>query len=172
MTPPVSLRLAQAEDLPGINEIYNLSIPSQSATADTEDVSLSARKAWFANHDPEHYPIYVATVAGHVVGWIALSPHRPGRGALRHTAEVSYYVHPEFQRQGIGSNLLHFMLDMAIQLGYRNLFAILLENNEGSIEMLKKYGFKQWGRLPNVADFGGVEVSQVYYGIRLPEVSG
>ena len=47
------------------------------------------------------------------------------------------------------------------------LFAIILDSNQGSIRLLEKYGFKKWGHLPRVADFDGIEVGHLYYGLRI-----
>lgn len=167
--PNFSIHLARPQDLSAINEIYNLSIPSESSTADTEPVTMSQREAWFQSHDMARYPIYVAERDDRVIAFFSFSPHRPGREALRFTAEVSYYIHPDYQGAGVGDALMQFALEMAPEMGFKNLFAILLETNEASIGLLEKHGFKQWGRLPNVADFDGREVSQVYYGLRLPD---
>ena len=50
--PIVTLRHAQAADLPEIVAIYNASIPGRMATADTEPVTVASREAWFRDFDP------------------------------------------------------------------------------------------------------------------------
>jgi len=89
--PPV-IRLASINDLPQIVGIYNEAVQQRFATADLDVVSVEQRTAWFLDHDPDTLPIYVAEQQRDVMGWCSLSAYRPGRAALRATAEISYYV--------------------------------------------------------------------------------
>lgn len=161
------IRLANYKDLDSINEIYNQSIPSKISTADLSPVSIDKRIEWFNNHDNSKYPVFVGVLNDMIIGWISLSPYRPGRMALRHTSEVSYYIHKDFQKKGIATQLMDFIIKNAPEYEIKNLLAILLETNKGSIRLLKNFNFRQWGYLPNVADFDGQECSQLYYGLRI-----
>ncbi len=158
------IRLAQIDDLPAIVEIYNQAIPSKQSTADTQPVRVEDRMMWFAEHRPDEYPIFVADVDGQVAGWCSLSPYRPGRAALRSTAEISYYIAPAYHRQGIGTALIEHALAACPALQIKHLFAIVLEGNQASLKLLQKMGFGQWGYLPRVANFDGKEVGHLYYG--------
>lgn len=163
------IRLAHLEDLPLIVDIYNQSIPSQRSTADTEPVTVESRKNWFLEHIPEKYPIFVAEMDGSVAGWCSLSAYRPGRAALRYTAEISYYIAQEYQRQGVATALIEYAIEACPQLKLKNLFAIVLERNTASLKLLEKMGFEKWGYLPRVADFDGHETGHHYYGRRVWE---
>jgi L-amino acid N-acyltransferase YncA len=158
------IRLAQMEDLPAILDIYNQSIPSQQSTGDTQPLRVEDRMIWFREHLPEAHPIFVADVDGQVAGWCSLSAYRPGRAALRFTAEISYYIGLAYHRQGIATALVEHALTACPALQIRHLFAIVLEGNEASLKLLEKMGFEQWGYLPRVADFDGREVGHLYYG--------
>lgn len=160
------IRIAQPPDLESIVSIYNFAVRSKFETADTRELQWPKRISWFNSHD-ENYPIFIYKADGKVAGWISLSPYRPGRRALRYTVEISYYVHPDFKRQGIGSKMLLHALEEAGKRKYKSVFAIILDRNEASIQLLLKNGFSQWGHLPGIADFDGEECGQVYYGIRL-----
>jgi phosphinothricin acetyltransferase len=160
----IPIRLAQIGDLPAIVEIYNQAIPSRQSTADTGPVRVEDRLAWFRDHHPEERPIFVTEVDGQVAGWCSLSAYRPGRAALRATAEISYYIAPAYQRRGIGTALIEHALAACPALGIRHLFAIVLETNQASIGLLEKMGFERWGYLPRVADFDGFEVGHLYLG--------
>jgi L-amino acid N-acyltransferase YncA len=157
-------RLAQIDDLPAIVDIYNQSIPSQRSTGDTQPLRVEDRITWFGEHRPDEHPIFVAEVEGQVAGWCSLSAYRPGRVALRFTAEISYYIALAFHRQGIGTALIKHALAACLALQIRHLFAIVLEGNEASLKLLEKMGFEQWGYLPRVADFDGKEVGHLYFG--------
>jgi L-amino acid N-acyltransferase YncA len=158
------IRLAQIDDLPAIVEIYNQSIPSKQSTGDIQPLRVEDRMTWFEEHHPEEHPIYVAAVDGGVAGWCSLSAYRPGRAALRFTAEISYYIGSSYHRRGLGTALVEHALAACPALEIRHLFAIVLEGNQASLRLLEKMGFEQWGYLPRVADFDGKEVGHLYYG--------
>jgi L-amino acid N-acyltransferase YncA len=161
------IRLARQGDLPAIVEIYNEAIQTKQSTGDTQPLRVEDRHAWFQEHTPEKYPIFVSEVDGQVVGWCSLSAYRQGRAAFRHTAEISYYISFSCHRRGIGTALIEHALAACPTLEIRHLFAIVLENNQASLHLLEKMGFEKWGYLPQVADFDGKEVGHLYYGRHL-----
>jgi phosphinothricin acetyltransferase len=161
------IRVATIEDLSKIVDIYNQAIPSQQSTGDIQPVRVEDRLAWFEEHRPEKYPIFVAEVEGQVAGWCSLSAYRTGRAAFRFTAEISYYIASAYQRRGIASALIEYALAACPALQIKHLFAIVLEGNEASFRLLEKMGFERWGYLPRVADFDGKEVGHLYYGRHL-----
>ena len=163
----MKIREATFDDIVSINDIYNQSIPSQISTTDILTVSISKRRKWFKDHVKENYPVFVAEINGEVIGWIALSPYRPGRLALKQTAEVSYFIRKNYQKTGIGTKLLNLIIEKSPEYGFKNLFAILLERNIASIKLLEKMGFEKWAFLPKVANFNGIECGQFYYGKRI-----
>lgn len=161
---PRAIRTATLGDLPAIVAIYNEAVAQRFATADLEPVTAEQRAAWFYEHDPESLPIYVAEEERQILGWCSLSAYRPGRAALRRTAEISYYVRADARGRGIGTALVEHAIDDGRRVGKQVLFGILLERNTASINLMKKCGFALWGRLPDVAAIDGQLVSHVYYG--------
>ncbi len=162
-----TIRLASAADLPTVVAIYNEAVAERYATADLSAVTLNQRVAWFREHDPPRYPVYVLEEQGVIRGWCSLSAYRPGRAALLGTAEISYYVASAARGQGVGTALVRHAVNEAPGLGKRVLFGILLERNTASIRLMTRCGFELWGRLPDVALINGDLVSHVYYGRRL-----
>jgi phosphinothricin acetyltransferase len=167
---PISIRTATFDDLVEIVAIYNEAVAERFATADLDPVTVNGRAAWFREHDPERLPIYIAEREGRVDGWCSLSAYRPGRAALRRTAEISYYIRSAARRTGVATALVEHAIREAPRLGKQVLFGILLERNTASISLLKKCGFELWGRLPDVASIDGELVSHVYYGRRVGSV--
>jgi phosphinothricin acetyltransferase len=165
----LKIRNAVITDLESIVEIYNHAVKTNISTADIKPVGVSSRLKWFQEHKQDKYPIFVYEEDNKVIGWISLSPYRPGREALRYTAEVSYYIHEDFQRKGIGSKLLEYVIQECSKYEIKTLFAIILEINSPSIGLMKKFGFEEWAHLPKIADFYGKECGQVYYGRRVIE---
>jgi len=161
------IRKVIKQDIPQITNIYNQAVEAGQKTADTILASDSEMNRWLENHMSTNYPVWVAEEKKSIIGYLSISAHRPGRYALRHTAEVSYYVHFDYHRTGVASLLMEHTLGQCRTLEIKTLFAILLENNLASIGLLKKFGFKKWGTLPRVADFNGTEIGQLYYGLRV-----
>ena len=64
-------------------------------------------------------------------------------------------------------NLLQYVIGMCPLLQIKNLFAILIDSNQDSIRLLEKYDFEKWGHMPRVAEFDGIEVGHLYYGLRI-----
>ena len=159
--------MAGQEELPMINRIYNQAVQQGFCTAHLKAVNMEERKRWFASHDPDRFPVYVALNRGRTVGWASLGPYREGRQALAHVAEVSYYVEEEERGKGIGSRLLNHSIAVAPGFGFSVLIAILLDKNPASIGLLKKYGFKEWGRMPGIARILGQNADHLYYGVFL-----
>tara|TARA_Y100000294_G_C8505967_1_gene316732 strand:- start:183 stop:671 length:489 start_codon:yes stop_codon:yes gene_type:complete len=155
------------EDLGEIVEIYNQAIAAGQKTANITPVTTEDHEKWFKDHTPGKYPILVAVDCNIIVGYLTSSPYRPGRMALRHTPEVSYFVHFEYHRQGVASNLLRHAIGMCPSLQIKNLFAILIDSNQDSIRLLEEYNFEKWGHMPQVAEFDEIEVDHLYYGLRV-----
>jgi L-amino acid N-acyltransferase YncA len=169
IAPEVHIRIAEFSDLPAIVDIYNQAVPTHQSTANTTPVTVEGRKAWFQEHESHKYPIYVAEFEGQVVGWCSLSVYRPGRSALRFTAEISCYVDSGSHRHGVGRELVNHAVEASPSLGIKNIVAVLIDRNDASKKLLEKLGFQQWGYLPRVLDFDGQEYGEFYYGKRVTE---
>jgi phosphinothricin acetyltransferase len=163
----IHIRIAELTDLAAIVDIYNQAVPTQHATANTTPVTVEGRKSWFVEHEPDRHPIFVAVANGQVVGWCSLSAYRPGRFALRFTAEISYYIEKSYQGQGVGSLLVDHAIQACASLGIKNLIAVVIDRNMASQKLLEKLGFERWGYLPGVLDFEDQECGEFYYGRRV-----
>jgi len=163
----INTRLAADRDISAITRIYNQAIALRSVTADLSPVTENDRRHWLADHVPDKYPVFVAETINDVIGYCSLSAYRPGRMALRHTAEISYYVHEDFRRRGVGSQLIAHAIEQCGGLDIKTLFAILLDINSDSARILEKFGFRQWGHLPGVASIDDLECGHLYYGRRV-----
>ena len=161
------VRDATEADLPGIVAIYNAAVPGRLATADTEPVSVASRAAWFADHDPKRRPLWVASVAGEIAGWLSFQSFY-GRPAYHATAEVSVYVAPAHHRCGIARGLLERAIETAPRIGLNTLLGFIFGHNEPSLRLFCGFGFERWGLLPRVAVLDGIERDLVIVGLRVP----
>ena len=168
----VNIRTAEWKDLEAIVSIYNQAVNDGQKTADIAPATLASRKKWFKTHNHHTYPILIAACDDIVVGYLTISAYRPGRMAVRHTAEVSYFVHFDYHHRGVASTLLEHAVHLCPSLHIKTLFAIIIDSNKYSIRLLEKYGFEKWGHMPRVAEFDNVEVGHLYYGLRIANIMG
>jgi phosphinothricin acetyltransferase len=164
----MTIRDATEDDLPAIVAIYNASIPSRTATADTEPISIKSRRDWFREHDPERRPLWVAVEDEVVAGWLSFQSFY-GRPAYHATAEISVYVSPALQRKGIGRKLLARAVERARRLGLKTLLGFIFGHNEASLRLFESFGFQRWGVLPRVAELDGIERDLIILGRRITE---
>jgi phosphinothricin acetyltransferase len=98
-----------------------------------------------------------------------LSAYRPGRAALRYTAEISIYLDERHHHRGIGTALIRHAVSACPPLGIRNVIGVVIDRNLNSQKLLEKMGFQRWGHLPRVLDFDGEELGEYYYGLRVDQ---
>jgi phosphinothricin acetyltransferase len=99
--------------------------------------------------------------AGNVVGFGLLHPYHPG-DTFERTAEVSYFLHPECRRQGIGSKVLMQLTEQARRLEIHTLLASISSRNEESLAFHRKHGFDEVARLPGIGEKFGEAFDVVY----------
>lgn len=88
----ISLCEASAQDAPFLAKVYNQAILAGDCTCDTEPVTVEEREMWIRQHAAEGYPVYLCLEGGKPVGYGYLTAYRPGRRAVAHVAEISYYL--------------------------------------------------------------------------------
>lgn len=130
--------------------IYREGIETGDATFETE---VPSWPEWDARHLSECR--YVANVDGRVVGWAALSPVSH-RSVYRGVAEVSVYVGGDHRGQHVGSALLSRLVEESERLDIWTLQAGVFPENESSIALHKKYGFREVGTRERIGKMGSV----------------
>ncbi|MGD0770798.1 MAG: N-acetyltransferase family protein [Tepidisphaeraceae bacterium] len=155
-----SIRLATADDLLAVNEIYNHCVLHSNCTYQETPEPMEGRRQWFAMHDARH-PVTVAEMNRRVVGWGALSAYH-ARAAYRNTVENSVYVHREFYRQGIGSLILRDLIIRARALGYHAIIASIDAGQTASIALHARFAFEEVGHFKQVGFKFGSWLDVVY----------
>ena len=166
---------ASKEDLAGVLDVYNQSIPGKQATANLALVTIDERMAWFEEHiNSSTRPIYVVkkalansdsieqTVSG-VVAWGSFSDLY-ARTAYHISTEISVYLSQDYHGQGLGSSLTRWMMTQAPRLGIRNIIALVFAHNQPSLGLFRKLDFEQWGYMPEVCDMDGFIADVVMLG--------
>jgi L-amino acid N-acyltransferase YncA len=155
------MRRATSNDVDVICDIYNASIMEGGFTGDLKPLSRENRRQWFLDHQ-DRYSVFVKVVDGRVVGHVALSPYRKGRGAFEGVCEISYYIYKKFRGLGLGQEMIDHALDHAERTGFRLVVAIALATNRRSLAVLEKFGFSVSGILPKAAEINGEYIDHIY----------
>jgi phosphinothricin acetyltransferase len=93
----MNIRDAKAEDVESINSIHNQAIREKFKVAWSVPWTEERCFEWFEEHNRREYPVYVAETDNTVVGFVYINPYRPGRSALKQTAEISYFVDKDYR---------------------------------------------------------------------------
>tara|TARA_B110000003_G_scaffold39104_1_gene35873 strand:- start:1126 stop:1614 length:489 start_codon:yes stop_codon:yes gene_type:complete len=97
----------------------------------------------------------VAEMNGDVVGWAALSP-ASNRAIYNGVAEVSIYIAKNYANYGIGNSLLSELISSSENEGIWTLQAGIFPENESSIAIHTKNGFKKFGLRKKLGKMNGV----------------
>jgi L-amino acid N-acyltransferase YncA len=128
-----------------VREIYREGILGENATFEAD---VPDWQKWDAGHLPE--PRLVARVRGQVVGWAALS-RVSARRVYAGVAEVSLYIDGRYQRRGIGDALLAALVQASEKSGIWTLQASIFPENQASIRLHEKHGFRIVGQRERIA---------------------
>ena len=110
-------------------------------------------EAWDAAHLPEHR--FVAEGDGRVIGWIALSP-ASRRPCYSGVAEISVYVAEAARGDGVGTGLLAAVVESAERDGLWTLQTSVFPENEPSLALLRRFGFRTVGTRERIGRLHGV----------------
>lgn len=138
----LTVRAAQAEDVPHIRTIYNQAILNSVASWRYEPLTLQAQQDWFEDKRQHGYPVLVAQEAAQIVGWASLGAFRQGIG-YQHTVENSVYVAEGQCGKGVGQALLSELICAARQTGYHTIVAGMEASNTASVRLHARFGFVQ-----------------------------
>jgi L-amino acid N-acyltransferase YncA len=133
-----------------VRKIYQEGILGENATFEAD---VPDWKKWDANHLPA--PRLVARIGGQVAGWAALS-RVSARRVYAGVAEVSLYIAGRHQRKGIGDALLAALVEASEETGIWTLQAGIFPENQASIRLHEKHGFRIVGRRE--------KIGKMYYG--------
>ncbi|HWY89488.1 MAG TPA: GNAT family N-acetyltransferase [Solirubrobacteraceae bacterium] len=129
-----------AADWPAVARIYRAGIDAGDATFEQ---AVPAFEDWSRARLAE--PRLVArNETGEVCGWAALSP-TSARPVYRGVAEVSVYVAPAAVRRGVGRALLERLIEDSERAGLWTLTAGIFLENEASIALHRRCGFRLLG---------------------------
>ena len=143
------VRDATEADLPIIMEIYNDAVANTTAIWNDVLVDLQNRKEWFAARKAKGFPVLVAELDGKVAGYASYGDWRAFDG-YRHTVEHSVYAHRDARGGGIGRLLMQELIARAASNGMLVMIAAIESENDASIRLHEKLGFRIAGKFSEV----------------------
>ena len=146
----VEIAAMSAADWERVAAIYAQGIATGVATFETETPTW---EEWNATH--LSLGRIVARSDGDVVGWAALAPVSR-RTCYRGVAEVSVYVASDARGQGVGTALMKRLADDATAGGIWTLQATVFPENDASLALHQRVGFRVVGRRQLIAQLGGI----------------
>ena len=146
----VDIRDLRPGDWPEVARIYAQGIATRNATFETE---LPGWEDWDRAHLREHR--LVAETDGEVVGWIALAPVS-GRCCYAGVAEISAYVAETARGCGVGTTLLGRVVESTERAGVWTLETGVFPENEPSLALLERFGFREVGVRERIGQLDGV----------------
>jgi len=110
----------------------------------------------------EGYPAMVVKDENReVVGFGMLHAYHP-LPVFSKTAEISYFIKPDWINKGIGERILRHLTQKAEEKGITSLLASISSLNKLSLHFHKKNGFKECGRFEKIAEKKGQVFDVVY----------
>jgi phosphinothricin acetyltransferase len=133
------IREMEGTDWAKVSEIYVQGIETNVSTFETK---CPTYEEW----DKAHAKVcrYVITDNENILGWAALTI-ASGRCVYSGVAELSIYIDNRYKGKGVGSKLLAHLINESENHGFWTIQSGIMEENEASIKLHEKCGFRRIG---------------------------
>ena len=145
------IREMQPDDAAKVIEIFEEGIAGGNATFDP---TAPTWEGW----DQKYFNVCRFVLENEneeIVGWAALQPIS-NRDCFKGVAEVSIYLTNSIQGKGLGSMLLKKLIVDSEEHEFWTLQAGIFPENEASISVHKKFGFREVGYREKIGQMNGV----------------
>lgn len=144
------IRKVRIQDAADIVAIYNRYIVDTTVTFETEPLSVDEMQKRITTI-ASSFPYFVYEFEGRVVGYAYVHLWKE-RAAYSRTLETTIYLDPDIRHSGIGTKLMHHVIDECRCLDYKVLIACITAENGESLEFHKRLGFVQVSHFHNVGE--------------------
>lgn len=153
------VRPADEKDLGAILVIFNHYVRYSFAAYPVEEVDITFLEA--LKKEAVSFPVYVIERETKVLGFGMMRPFLP-YPSFRRTAQLSYFLWPEWTGRGLGSLLLERLTADARERGIRLLLANISSRNESSLRFHRNHGFEECGRFRGAGEKFGLSFDVVW----------
>lgn len=144
------IRPANQSDLSFILEIMNEAILNTTSIYDYDAKDKKFINEWFQDKININFPVLIAEQENKIVAYGTYGDFRNKEG-YKFTVEHSVYVHPHFQKKGIGKKLITRLINIAQTNNVHSIIAGIDAENSTSIKLHKSLGFKEVGYIKEAA---------------------
>jgi phosphinothricin acetyltransferase len=144
------VRIMLHSDSQKVLEIYRMGLETKNATFETV---VPSWQEWDSKH--LRHSRFVFEEDSKIAGWAALSPFS-SREVYKGVAEVSIYVASGFRGKKIGSALMEKIITSSEQNGIWTLVSSVFPENEATLKLHTKFGFREIGRRERIAKLDGI----------------
>jgi phosphinothricin acetyltransferase len=137
----MDIRHGEPGDLEELNELYNHYVRETPITFDLDEITMDARKEWFASFGGR-YILLVAVNDGSVVGYAHSKQFRP-KQAYETSVETTVYLHHEHHGKGTGTALYERLFAELSGLDIHRVYAGITVPNPASFALHRRFGFEQ-----------------------------
>ena len=141
----LNIEKMKPDDWEAVSKIYAEGLESNMATFES---TVPNWEFWNEHHLEEGR--FVAKEDNEIIGFIALAP-TSYRKIYSGVAEVSVYIDGQNRGRGIAAKLINKVIEFADNNDIWTLQASILEENEASIQLNEKCGFRTIGYRENIA---------------------
>lgn len=155
-------------DAAGIADVLNSVIAEGQFTALTGHWTAEAELAFLQSLGTRS-ELYVAEVAGRIVGFQVIEPFAAYTSAMDHVAILGTYVCGDFRGRGIGQRLAAATFAFAREQGFEKVVIYVLAHNEGGLAYYRSLGFVEKGVLARQTRIDGVYYDEVFMELHFGE---
>jgi len=132
---------------PEILTILNDAILHSTALYDYKSRTMENMVSWFETKKKAEFPVLgVVDDHGQLMGFASYGRFRE-QPAFKYTIEHSVYLHPDFRGRGVAKELMLQLIQFAKQQDYHVMVGAIDLENEGSIYLHQRLGFKHSGTI-------------------------
>lgn len=137
----MTIRPIKLSDAKAITDIYNHYILNSVASFETEALSIDLMKKRIIDIS-SNFPFLVCEIDNQIIGYCYAHPWKE-RAAYKHTLETTVYIATAHLHKGIGKVLMEELIYLCKKQGFHSLIACITGNNDASIALHDKLGFKK-----------------------------
>lgn len=146
----VTIRRAEAGDLPALLDIYNHYVLDTAITFDIEPRTPAQRREWLDGFAPRgKFQCFVPARQGKPLGWVCSARFKE-KAAYDTTIETSIYLAPGETGRGLGRRLYQTLFEALKDEDIHRMFAGTTLPNAASVALHLAMGFRQIGVQPEV----------------------
>jgi len=162
------VRRDDMQDAAGVAEVLNGVIAEGRHTALTGHWTPEAEQAFLQSLRPRS-EVFVAEVAGRVVGFQVIEPFVSYTSTMAHVAHMGTYVRAGHRGHGIGRKLAEATLAFARAQGYEKVVIYVLVGNQLGLSYYRKLGFEERGVLHRQTKIDGIYHDEVFMEMHFEE---